>query len=592
MRIYTRIKALPLILLIALGIITVSNFGLPFVPNNSAIAQQEANSLQDGLLSLQNATGAPTLLNSTDPLILTPEEQYTGPPREVTEPGVPNATLLQMDKLKAQNNTELLAEELEKAKENFTSDQPLTPQSLQSTIPEVPIDSLFPPENDTTTTTGATTTMNSTTPAAVIGNITSVIGSTVQNYASFKGLDSEVSGRWRPSDAALAVGPTHVIEMVNLQGAIFSRQGDVIDIFSVRDFFEIENNHRTADPKVLFDNGSNKWFASLMDLSSNSVHLAVSSSEDALERWSVYKFPFSNCPDQPIIGVSSDKLAISVNTFTNNCQRPNSYSGVQYTIVNKTDLVEGNPLPSFVQSIPNTRVFSLHPLDHQEPLSESTIHMVSVGSSSSSSVLLLSLDGTVQNLQSDISFLPIRLTRAPPDAQQNSTLRMVETNDARVLDAEGYNRRIWITFNDSCIPPNDASIRACIRLIELDAINKQVLQDFNIGRTNSYLFFPSLSVSGNGSVVGIIYQSSNKTTYPSLWFSVHDKANGPHTVQQPIPLQIGPSPVGTDRKGDYQTAIADPYYRGHVWVVGEYHPLPSLPPPNWDTVIAVFRTGT
>src|SRR5829696_10743 len=588
MTINANVKALPLILLMALAFVTLPNYGLTFIRSNTAIAQQEdTGSLESGLLSLQNVTGTPTLLNSTDPLVLSPEEQYTGPPREVTEPGVPNATLLQKDKLRAQNNTELLAEELEKSKENFTSDQPLTPQSSQSTIPKVPIDSLFLPGNDTTT--GTTT---ATTTTAVIGNITSEIPSAVQNYASFKGLDSEVAGRWRPSDSALAVGPTHVVEMVNLQGAIFNRQGDVISIFSVRNFFEIEPDHSIADPKVLFDNGSNRWFASLMDLTSDSVHLAVSSSEDALERWFVYNFPFSNCADQPIIGVSSDKLAISVNTFTNHCQRPNSYSGVQYTIVNKTDLVQHNPSPSFVQSSPNTEVFSLHPLDHQEPFSESTIYMVSVGSSTSSSVLLLSLDGTVQNLQSDISFLPIRLTRAPPDAQQNSTLRLVETNDARVLDAEAYNGRIWITFNDSCIPPNDASIRACIRLIELDAINKQVLQDFNIGRTSSYLFFPSISVSDNGSSVGIIYQSSNKTTYPSLWFSVHNKANGAHTIEQPIPLQIGPSPVGTDRKVDYQTAIADPYYRGHIWVVGEYHPLTSLPPPNWDTVIAVFRTGT
>src|SRR5215204_2366957 len=178
MTINANVKALPLILLMALAFVTLPNYGLTFIRSNTAIAQQEdTGSLESGLLSLQNVTGTPTLLNSTDPLVLSPEEQYTGPPREVTEPGVPNATLLQKDKLRAQNNTELLAEELEKSKENFTSDQPLTPQSSQSTIPKVPIDSLFLPGNDTTTGTTTATT-------AVIGNITSEIPSAVQNYAS------------------------------------------------------------------------------------------------------------------------------------------------------------------------------------------------------------------------------------------------------------------------------------------------------------------------------------------------------------------------------------------------------------------------
>src|SRR4051812_35778934 len=96
-----KIRILPLTILVAFSIITLSYFDLHISNSNEiyASAQQTPSSPPAGLLSLHNMTGAPLLLNATDPLSLTPEEEYTGPPREVTEPGVPNATLLRTDKL-------------------------------------------------------------------------------------------------------------------------------------------------------------------------------------------------------------------------------------------------------------------------------------------------------------------------------------------------------------------------------------------------------------------------------------------------------------------------------------------------------------
>ncbi|TMB66548.1 MAG: hypothetical protein E6J43_10295, partial [Chloroflexi bacterium] len=84
--------------------------------------------------------------------------------------------------------------------------------------------------------------------------------------ARFEGLDNNDNSvfqgfRWQPPDAQMAVGPTHVFEMVNKVGRIFTRDGGVARTFALDALFAVPGtgdpreptNFRSTDPKILYD---------------------------------------------------------------------------------------------------------------------------------------------------------------------------------------------------------------------------------------------------------------------------------------------------------------------------------------------------
>jgi hypothetical protein len=84
-----------------------------------------------------------------------------------------------------------------------------------------------------------------------------------------------------------------------------------------------------------------RWFASISDVTTNSIRIAVSKTNDPTGVWRTYNFPFeslpNNCSDQPFIAISDDKLVISVNTWSNNCDWSNDiispkFRGVQFVV--------------------------------------------------------------------------------------------------------------------------------------------------------------------------------------------------------------------------------------------------------------------
>jgi hypothetical protein len=140
-----------------------------------------------------------------------------------------------------------------------------------------------------------------------------------------------------PSDVQLAAGTKYVVEMVNLDGAIYTRNGTLLKSFGLEFLFNpnaVKNPQGSdvtmSDPVLLFDNASGRWFASISDISAHSIRVAVSETDDPTGVWRIYNFPFgvqpnnnnnnnNNCSDQPFIGLNEDKFVVTVNNWGNDC---------------------------------------------------------------------------------------------------------------------------------------------------------------------------------------------------------------------------------------------------------------------------------
>jgi hypothetical protein len=440
-----------------------------------------------------------------------------------------------------------------------------------------------------------------------------------------------------PPDIQLAVGSKYVMETVNTEAAIYTKaDGHLVKEFGLESLFNLpardtSDSHSITDPVLLFDyknnrsnsNNNSRWFISISDITTHSIRLAVSESDNPTGVWRVYNFPFesasNNCSDQPFIGVSNDKLVISVNTWSNNCNWSDNgnvsptFRGIQFVVADKQDLLNGAVHVSSIQSLPNMNYFSLRPALTLS--STTTLFLVTTDDFDQKRVQILSIDGPISNLHTSKPMSDnIHTTDLSPDGIQPITFSknnanintnisskdynllniikerypeyFIHTGDARVQSPIWYKGRLWAALNVGCVVNGDIQIkRSCIRIIEFDTNTSKMIQDFNIGIKGTSLYYPALSIDKSGSNMGIILGYSSSLTYPSLLVATNslgtDGNNSSLEIAQII--KKGNANSISTRYGDYFSAATDPSDPNSIWFAGQYHHAPKST--GWSTYI-------
>jgi hypothetical protein len=437
--------------------------------------------------------------------------------------------------------------------------------------------------------------------------------------AKFEGLTQNCC---IPPDVQVAAGTKYVVEMVNLDGAIYTKNGTLVKSFGLEFLFNPtvkgsqELHVSITDPVLLFDNTSGRWFASISDITSHSIRVAVSKTDDPTGIWSIYNFLFefqsNNCSDQPFIGLSEDKFIVTVNNWGNDCnwysdnQSP-KFRGVQFTIADKTDLLNGSGSVRSIQSEPDLNYFSLHPVITLSPTT--TLLIATVGDFNHDKLQLLYIDGhSLYNLHIRTISYVIQDTHVAPDGiqsieqsttttttttrQQTATTAAeepkVSTGDARIQSAIWYQGKLWLAFNDSCFIIGDTKSRSCIRLIQIDTLTNRVIQDFDIGTFASSLYYHAISINRGGGNLGIIFGYSSYSFYPSILVSTRSSNddNELNSIKEPQFLKLGTANELSNRYGDYFAASSDPLNGSIIWVAGEYHHSMA----TWSTYIGELYT--
>jgi hypothetical protein len=409
---------------------------------------------------------------------------------------------------------------------------------------------------------------------------------------SFEGLHFGTNGaytnRLTPPDVQVAVGPNHVVEMVNVLGRISTKQGVEVQTFTLATFFGVPSTDFISDPKVHFESASGRWFASITDVTTGSVLLGVSATDDPTGSWHASSVStITGCADQPLLGFSDLVVIVSANDFSSCTSGNPSYLGVQYWVLNKTDLLSG-ATPRTMSFGPDPTLFSVHPV--QSLRSTDTQFMVSTGSGPTSTLTLFSVAGVPPGLVLvSQQNLGIQSTAVPPSAAQLGSRSTLDTADNRVQDATWADNRLWLSLDDGCIPAGDNRVRSCVRLIEVDTANATIAQDFDVGISGKYLFYPALRTDADSNLV-VVFGASSSTDYPEMRVATRSGHDPPNTIGAPQVIRAGEGPEASGcpnnsvcRYGDYFGASQDPSEPGIVWVAGEYGTTTG-----WATFIAAM----
>jgi hypothetical protein len=402
------------------------------------------------------------------------------------------------------------------------------------------------------------------------------------------GLEDTDSGGFEPPDVQVASGPGFVVEMVNLAERTWrtgSGPAQVAETTSLSAFYGTGGD-RLTDPRVIYDAVSGRWFASISDLDTSSVVLAVSTGADPTASWTVSSYASVGCADQPRLGVADGIVVLGADIFENCDDNGSQALGNEVWVVNKQELLGGSTKPDFTAIGPNPDISSFAPVQSLSPTA--TDYAVSVDEPSSRVVHLYAVDGippaavtmTEVATPSIMRLFRPQFASQPPTASGRAQ-QGIDTNDDRVLDSIWENGRLWFTANTSCTPAGDSLIRACARIAELSTATGTVTMDNNLSQNGAHLFYPAIAPDGAGNLV-IVYAESGVSVAPEV-VAVARTASGVFT--NPVVIAQSAGAYLGDRYGDYFGAARDPATPGLVWVAGEAG-TPVAGQRGWATSVA------
>ena len=419
--------------------------------------------------------------------------------------------------------------------------------------------------------------------------------------SSFDGLGRQESGNVRPPDPQVAAGTYEVVEIVNNAVEPFDKQGNRLwtPPMSLRQFFTSQDT--MFDPRILFDRMSGRWFVSAAQYNDSAdrrvptpTKIAVSLSENLTAGWRIYDIVGRGSPDQPFTGYNDDKFVVTWNSYSLSQDR---WTGTEYAVVNKAQMIAGAPSAATVFFNSDNSVLGLQPV---ESLSSTPIEfMVGRAWKTGTEIKYYAISGVpgVSSVSVAKVLVPIRVNFGSTDAEQPTTDIDIDTNRGRVrvIDAAWALDRLWFTVNSWCRPPGDSTNRSCLRMTAFDTTvpaQPVMTQEFDHSEVGRDVFYGALSMDDRGDL-GVVYGYSSETDFPSLAVTGQSTTDPPNTLKPPATVVVSSAVDAvpdyypwnnSNRYGDYFGAGTDPVDRSVVWGVGEYQPTPA-----WGTWISSFR---
>ncbi len=397
------------------------------------------------------------------------------------------------------------------------------------------------------------------------------------------GWNSLSAGNIFPPDNTMAVGPNNIIAATNSGMRFYSKAGAQQFNTSWGTFFSgiQPGSTFTSDPKVLYDEGSGRWFVLILALKSNlySYHLiAVSDDSDPNGTWKKYVLDSTlngavasgYWSDYPGLGVSPEAIYITGNMFN---IATGGFGYVKLRIIPKQQLLD------FAASLTYSDIWNIKNADNSIA---STIQPANTYGTSqapflanvngSSRINVFGVNNPLGSPTLTVRNLPVTSFGAATTAQQLGGTTRLDTIDTRVYNSVWRNNKIWFGHTIS------SSGGAGSRWYSVNTGSwPGSISMSNTGTASVasvYQWFPSVAVNTDDTMV-MDFSRASTTEFASIYYSYRYATDPANTLTGPISAFAGThyytgeggTPV---RWGDYSTTIADPADKNNFWMFNEY----------------------
>lgn len=403
---------------------------------------------------------------------------------------------------------------------------------------------------------------------------------------NFTGTTRENTSTFNPPDSMGAVGPGHIVEILNGQYAVYDKAtGNELTKVSLNDFWDAAGSgfdgEFAFDPRVVYDPFAQRWYATSVDnvREANNILIAVSDSANPLDGWAGFKIDSDTNDDRwadfPQLGYNADGVVVNANMFAV------SGSGaigtqVSSVVVSKSDLIN-NASPTFtlIEDVTVATGSSAQPMVDLDNVGGDLLMFSAKFSSTRGNLLGLSQvlnPGSATPTVAPLftlnydDFADIANADQPgPKANLNSGSDRIRTSVVRI------NGSYWGVRSGA----DPVTGNAGVQWFELGGPFNQIIQEGFISHDDLDLIYPSIAVNAFGEVV-IAMTGSSETQFASSYAVVGLPDVGGHMFGDLILLKAGVSDFerldsqGRNRWGDYSSTVVDPTNPHHFWTFQEF----------------------
>ncbi|MCA9985764.1 MAG: hypothetical protein KDE59_15770 [Anaerolineales bacterium] len=436
-------------------------------------------------------------------------------------------------------------------------------------------------------------------------NIASVSGRAPVSGVGFDSLDINDccgGGANVPPDPELAVGPNHVIAVVNVAFEIYDKSGNsLVGPTTFASFMASDPNCDSGvfDPNAHYDEEADRYIIAI-DGDGTHYCVAVSQTGNPTGSWNIYSFATNpanaNFFDYPHAGVGDNALYMGGNMF--NCGAINcSFVEARVWAFDKTAMYNGSAASFRTASLGNTvftpQPLNLHGFNQGTWLNGNTHYFITATDPDNVQIFTWTnaLSGTspVQQTNLNLQTATGVTSSAPVSWPQAGGGGSIQGNDERPQDFEYRNGFGWTSQVVAC-NPGSGTVN-CVRWAQINLSTFTVANAGVYGSNGDYRTFADLAVNAcDGMAVG--YTKGNSSIFPSIFVTGREAGDPAGTLQAETQLKAGEITYtafdsAPRRWGDYTEMTIAPD-GVTFWYLGEYSKITGNGSGRWGTYIGSF----
>ena len=413
----------------------------------------------------------------------------------------------------------------------------------------------------------------------------------------FPGMDSnDTLLGIEPPDTHVAVGPAHVVEVVNSAIAIFNKDGSLArEPRGFTEFFDYDvaaDDRYQFSPVVVYDELAERWVVGVLSADSASAAesdllYAVSDTADPTGGWSeqhridLHDVSPNLFADYATVGYNADAHVFTFNML-----------GASYSQVNILSIAKDTVLDENVATF--TRYFSQRP-NSSFAMAPATMHgslpgepmwfVEEAGRANGAAIRAVRMNNvlSVSPLFTDHVLAVNAYTDPPSAVQPGGTFN---TNDSRILNAEWRDDRLVATHTVG------SAGEATVRWYEIDTAGDTALlvQQGNVdGGAGVHTYFPAIAINTAGDI-GLTFMQSSSTEYVSMYVVGQMAGSLPGEMSAPALVAAGNQTYGGEHGGGSGGIAVDPQ-TDTFWAANEISFDSPVPDPLWSTWIGQFSAS-
>lgn len=405
-----------------------------------------------------------------------------------------------------------------------------------------------------------------------------------------------------PPDPDIAVGPNHVIVVVNVAFKIFDKSGNLLaGPTTLASFFAGTpgcSAGATFDPVLAYDESTDRFIIGV-DGNGTDFCVAATQTGNPTGTWNRYGFATNFAGaffDYPHMGVGRDALYMGANQFGGSLpagfegrvwamDKAAMYAGSPLTVVTKTTTdLNSTPQPAKLHGFKAGTWPTSGPHYIMTEVYDGANHSVWSWTDPFGSNVF------VKKADLDLAAFTGVPGGMPVDVPQSGG-QPIQGNDFRGLDTEYRNGFIWMTNTISCNPGSGPV--NCLRWAKIDpAPPVPVIVDAGVFATNGqFRTFPDLAVNQCGDMA-IGYTKSSASMFPSIFVNGRESGDPAGMLQSEVQLKAGTIAYTAfdtppRRWGDYTGMTIDPDGKT-FWYLGEYSKNTGTNNGRWGTYVGSF----